>query len=269
MTMPGTVPPLIGCGTHRSYRAPPTRPATVSRVTTQTAASRIRIQLVTWGILRVAAAVLILAAVVAQLARTTANAVENGQHLPTVITNFLSFFTIESNVFAAIVLIVAAIRGWTAREERDPTWLAVALVAVSTFMLITGIVYNLLLRGIELPQGQTVPWSNEVLHVIGPLFLLADALIAPRRRGLPWATVGIVVMYPILWAVYTLVRANLVTNPTTGDPWWYPYPFLNPHVQGGYGGVSLYIVGIATAFALIAWGIVAAGRRRDPRFVKE
>lgn len=236
----------------------------MSRVTTQTAASRIRIQLVTWGILRITAAVLILAAVVAQLARTTANAVENGQHLPTVIWNFFSFFTVESNVFAAIVLVIAAIRGWTAREERDPAWLAVALAAVSTFMIITGIVYNLLLRGIELPQGQTVPWSNEVLHVVGPLFLVLDVLFAPRRRGLPWAAIGIVVMYPIVWAVYTLVRANLVTNPGTGDPWWYPYPFLNPHVQDGYGGVAIYIVGIAIAFAVVASGVVAIGRRGDP-----
>lgn len=218
----------------------------------------------TWGVLRIAAAALILAAVAAQLARTLHNAAENGFHLPTSIANFVSFFTIESNLFAAIVLVIAAVRGWTRREERDPAWLAIALVAVSTFMVITGVVYNLLLRGIELPQGQTVAWSNEVLHVVGPLFLLLDALFAPRRRGLPWAAIGIVVMYPIVWAVYTLVRANLVTNQATGDPWWYPYPFLNPHVQGGYGGVALYILGIAAAFALVAWGIVAVGRRRDP-----
>lgn len=229
---------------------------------TETAPTALRTT--TWGILRLAAAALIAAAVVAQLARTLDNAVQADQHLPTVIWNFFSFFTVESNVFAVIVLVIAAIRGWTAREERDPAWLAVALAAVSTFMIITGIVYNLLLRGIELPQGQTVPWSNEVLHVVGPLFLLLDVLFAPRRRGLPWAAIGIVVMYPIVWAVYTLVRANLVTNPGTGDPWWYPYPFLNPHVQGGYGGVAIYIVGIAIAFAVVASGVVAIGRRGDP-----
>lgn len=234
-------------------------------MTTQALAERTRIQTTTWGVLRVVAAALILAAVVAQLLQTTSNAIENGRHLPTVIWNFFSFFTIESNVFAAVVLVIAAIRGWTRTEQRDPAWLGTSLVAVSTFMIITGVVYNLLLRGIELPQGQTVPWSNEVLHVVGPLFLLADVLIAPRRRGLPWGAVGVVVMYPLLWAVYTLVRANLVVNQTTGDPWWYPYPFLDPHVQGGYGGVSLYIAGISVAFALVAWAVVAIGRRRTLR----
>ncbi|WP_240482493.1 Pr6Pr family membrane protein [Microbacterium sediminis] len=231
---------------------------------TLTSTTRTPVRTTTWSVLRIAAAALILAAAFAQLARTLRNAVDNDFHLPTSIANFFSFFTIESNLFAAIVLVIAAVRGWTRREDRDPAWLSIALAAVSTFMIITGIVYNLLLRGIELPQGQTVAWSNEVLHVVGPLFLLLDVLFAPRRRGLPWATIGIVVMYPIVWAVYTLVRANLITNQTTGDPWWYPYPFLNPHVQGGYGGVALYIVGIAAAFALVAWGIVAVGRRRDP-----
>lgn len=33
--------------------------------------------------------------------------------------------------------------------------------------------------------GTTVPWSNEVLHVVGPLFLLIDLLLAVRRRALP------------------------------------------------------------------------------------
>jgi hypothetical protein len=233
-------------------------------MTTHAPAARTRVRTAVWGILRLAAAALIAAAVIAQLDRTLQNAVANDFHLPTVTANFFSFFTIESNVLAAVVLVVAAVRGWTSREERDPAWLAVALAAVTTFMIITGLVYNLLLRGIELPQGQTVPWSNEVLHVVGPLLLLLDALFAPRRRGLPWGTVGIIVMYPIAWAVYTLVRAGLITNPGTGEPWWYPYPFLNPHVQGGYGGVALYIVGIAAAFALVAWAVVALGRRRDP-----
>ena len=72
-----------------------------------------------------------------------------------------------------------------------------------------------------------------------PLVLLVDAVLAPRRRPLPWRTIGVVVVFPILWALYTMIRANLVTGPATGDPWWYPYPFLDPHlVAGGYLGVA-------------------------------
>lgn len=222
-----------------------------------------------WPYLRIAAALLALAAVVAQLVRSVQNAIdattEWGGHLPTVAANFLSFFTIEANILAAIVLIIAAV--WALRNratiDAEPHWLAVLLVCVSTYMIVTGIVYNTLLRGVELPQGVTVPWSNEVLHVVIPLFLLIDVLFAPRRRALGWSTIAIAAIFPLAWAVYTLIRANLIIAPATGEPYWYPYPFLNPHtVPGGYLGVSGYIVGIAIAIIGVAALVVWIGRRR-------
>ena len=225
-----------------------------------------------WPYLRLAAAALGLAAIVAQLARSIENALaattEWGQHLPTVAANFLSFFTILSNLLAAIVLIIAAV--WALRHRRDdepePTWLAVLLVCVSTYMIVTGIVYNTLLRGVELPQGTTVPWSNEVLHVMFPLFLLIDVLVAPRRRALGWRTVAVTAIFPLVWAVYTMIRANLITAPSTGNAWWYPYPFLDPRlVPGGHLGVAGYIVGIAAAIIGVGCFVVWVGRKRGAR----
>src|SRR5690606_32790769 len=151
------------------------------------------------------------------------------------------FFTILSNLGAAVVLAVAAIWALTCGRDatREPRWLAVALSCVTTYMIITGIVYNLLLRGIELPQGSTVPWSNEVLHVVIPLFLLVYVLFAPKRRMLSWATIGTIAAFPIVWAIYTLVRANLIISPALATPYWYPFPFLKPHITpSGYLGVA-------------------------------
>ena len=222
-----------------------------------------------WPYARIAASLLTLAAIAAQLTRSLQNALdattEWGGHLPTVAANFLSFFTIEANFLSAIVLLIGAI--WALRHrattDAEPRWLAVLLVCVSTYMIITGIVYNTLLRSVELPQGVTVPWSNEVLHVVIPLFLLADVLFAPRRRALGWNTIFITAIFPIVWAVYTMVRANLIIAPATGNPWWYPYPFLDPRlVPGGYLGVSAYILGIAVAVIGVAAGVVWVGRRR-------
>lgn len=229
-----------------------------------------------WPFARLAAFLLGMAAVLAQLTRSVQNALESptewGAHLPTVGANFLSFFTIDSNILAAIALAIGAVWAWTTGRngEREPRWLAVLLACASTYMIVTGIVYNLLLRGIELPQGVTVVWANEVLHVIIPLFLLADVLFAPRRRTLPWSTVGIAAIFPILWVVYTLIRANLIVAPATGEAWWYPYPFLNPHrVPGGYLGVSGYIVGIAAAILAVAAFVIWVGRKRGARVLAE
>ncbi|ANS80026.1 Integral membrane protein [Serinicoccus hydrothermalis] len=133
-------------------------------------------------------------------------------------------------------------------------------------MLVTAVVYNTLLRGIELPQGTTVAWSNEVLHVVGPALLLLDLLLAPRRRALPWRAVQVVVAVPVVWVAYTLVRGPLVTNPVTRVGHWYPYPFLDPSnpdlVPAGYAGVAVYVVGIALVIGLVAAGVVGVGRAR-------
>lgn len=156
-------------------------------------------------------------------------------------------------------------RGRNEREE--PRWFGLALACVSTYMIVTGIVYNLLLRGIDLPQGSApIPWSNEVLHVVIPVFLLLDVLFAPRRRALPWSSAGLIVIFPIAWVVYTLLRAPLITTPGNGDAFWYPYPFLNPNnFEAGYAVVALYVVGIAVAIVVVALFVVWVSRRRGVR----
>lgn len=228
----------------------------------------------TWTVLRAVMAALIVAAIVGQLAASIGSALAYGRDVGIVITNFFSFFTILSNAASAIVLAGAVVwfvtrgRHAAGEHDREPHVLAVALVSVTTYMVITGIVYNLLLRGVELPQGsEPVPWSNEVLHVVAPLFLFADAFVAVRRRPLAWRETVWVLLFPVVWVVYTLVRGPLVTDPTIGPGYWYPYPFLDPNnpdlVPPGYAGVAVYVVGIAAAIIVVAYGVVWVGRRRS------
>lgn len=222
-----------------------------------------------WPYVRLLAAALALAAILRQLSLAIGNArtagTAWGSDVPTVVANFFSYFTILSNLSCVLTLIIGGV--WLLRNRRgnevEPFWLATLFACASTYIVVTGIVYNLLLRSISI-AGISDAWTNETLHVVIPLVLLADAVLAPRRRPLPWRTIGVVVVFPILWALYTMIRAKLVTGPATGDPWWYPYPFLDPHlVAGGYAGVAGYIVGIAVVITAVAAGMVRIGRRRS------
>ncbi len=223
-----------------------------------------------WPYLRLAAAVLGLAAIVRQLSIVVVNGsaadTEWGAHLPTLISNFFSYFTILSNIIAAVALVIGAV--WALRnrvnDATEPAWLATLFLCASTYMIVTGIVYNLLLRHIPI-AGIMDAWTNETLHVVIPLVMLADVLFAPRRRALAWSSILAAAVFPIVWVVYTLIRANFIIGPAHGNHWWYPYPFLDPNEQGGYGGVVGYIVGIAAAIIGVAALVVWVGRRRGIR----
>ena len=212
--------------------------------------------------LRVAGALAGAAAIVGQLIVSLDFwTVTEVRDISTSVTNFFSFFTIQANVASAVTLAIGAgllLRGGA--DAVDPRWYGVLRACVTTYMVTTGVVYNLLLRGVELPQGSTLGWSNEVLHVVIPIVLLVDWLFAPGRRRLGWGVVGIIVIYPIVWIAYTLIRGPFIFNDLTQALGWYPYPFLNPLGEGGYGTVVLYSAIIAVLIGAVGVGVVAISR---------
>ena len=213
--------------------------------------------------LRVVVAAAIAAAIVAQLSTSLGFWASSGITDPTTqVVNFFSFFTIESNTAAAVVMLVGAML-LLVRPGPDPAAFTLVRASVVTYMVVTGVVYNLLLRGIELPQGSTVGWSNEILHVVAPVYLLLDWLFAPGRVALAPRRLWVVLVFPIVWVVYSLVRGPLVTDAVSGNDYWYPYPFLNPVTSAnGYATVALYVVAIAAVIALVAAGVLWLSRRR-------
>ena len=211
---------------------------------------------------RLAICIAIIAAIVGQL-RTSlefwpANGVTN---ISVSIVNFFSFFTIQSNVATVVVTAIGAYL-LLAKKLPNPQGFNLVFGAVATYMIVTGIVYNLLLRGVELPQGSTLGWSNEILHVVAPLWMLIDWLFAPGRVAIEWKKLWRILVYPLAWVVYTLVRAPFTPNEVTGQPYWYPYPFLNPHLsENGYLSVSFYVILIAAVIGLTSAGVIWVSRR--------
>lgn len=173
--------------------------------------------------------------------------VERGNFNP---ANFFSYFTIESNILAVVALLASAFFVFAGKKS---PWLDYFRGAVTFFMIVTGIVFAVLLAGLENAQLTAVPWDNTVLHYLMPIAVAVDWLMdrpARRlsfRRGLTW------LIFPVAYLVYSLLRGA-----ATG---WYPYPFLDP-ANGGYGKVlitSLIIMigGIVLIYAVTRVGIIA------------
>jgi hypothetical protein len=175
--------------------------------------------------------------------------------------DFLMYFTIQSNLLAAVVLGIGAVRLLRRAPAPGRGWTTLRLAA-TTYMVTTGAVYNLLLRGLPTIPGGNLPWSNEVLHVVVPLLVLADWLLAPDRRALGYGAVGRVVVYPLAWVAVTLARGPFTGNEVTGAATYYPYPFLDPATDGGgYGAVAVWVVVIAALICGLTLLLTWAGRR--------
>ncbi len=163
------------------------------------------------------------------------------------LVNFFSYFTIQSNLIGAGVLLFLAVRGDAPRSARVDWWRG----AASVYLTVTFAVVILLLSKVDV--GLQLPWVDFVLHKLIPVVVVADFVLDPPasrlslRDGLLWLA------YPIVWLAYTMVR-----GPIAG---WYPYPFLDP-ASGGYGTVAVTGVAILVAGAILCAVYVAIGNAR-------
>jgi hypothetical protein len=206
------------------------------------------------AVLRLAAGLALLTTIVIQITdRVVNNAFDPWE--------YFSYFTIESSLINIVVFVVGGFMAL--RLATDTTLYTTIRMSALTYAVVTAGVYNLLLRG--LPYSGTfegLQWPNEVIHVWVPIFLLLDWLFSPGRPALPWKSLRVVVVFPVAWLLYTLMRGAA----SGGEI--YPYPFLDP-AGAGWGSVVAYIVGL-TAF-LVAIGALAVthGRARARRLTSE
>ena len=138
------------------------------------------------------------------------------------------------------------------RDERSPLFDGARGAAV-LYMAITGVVFALLLSGLQEELQTTIPWVDFVVHKLMPVVLVADWLIDPSRHKLPRWTVLAWLAYPLVWFTYTLVRGEVVD--------WYPYPFVDVS-KLGYDGVLGRSVGLFIGFAFAAAALLWLGNRR-------
>lgn len=240
-----------------------TKPSLPGPITSERQGSRARGWVLTWNVARAVICLLVVIATMDQGRLAIAAADSIGLSESTAVFRLFCFFTVQSNVMAAVVLGWASFRGFAGRHRIDSPALALALVSVTSYMLVTGLVYNIVLRSAG-DAGIMLGWSNAVHHVIVPAFMLLDVLLAPGRRALPWRAVYAIILYPLIWVSCSLIAGPHLKSPSTGTTPWYPYPFLDASVlPGGYFGVFAWVVGIAVVFAAVGVAAVFVGRLRN------
>ena len=146
---------------------------------------------------------------------------------------FFSYFTVLSNIAAVVVLTMLALR-----PDRDAgPGFALFRGAVTVYMSVTFLIYVTVLYPQLVDVGVPEPWIDVALHVLGPIFIIVDWLVNRPGPKLESGALGIWMIFPAVYLVYTLIRGPLVD--------WYPYPIFDPDEQGGYGGVAAWVLIVA------------------------
>lgn len=203
-----------------------------------------------FGVVHVVAAVLLAVTFVVQIVDLQIG----GSLVP---SEYFVYFTVDTTMIAIVLLALTGVSMLT--RPRDGILLTSAALAVVPLAMVTGIVYNLTLRGRPTDVYLGMPWETEVLHVAMPLLITIDwfvlRLFDRGRPALPWRALLVALVFPVLWTIGTFVRGAL-----TG---WFPYPFLGP--EAGVATNAIYLGGI-TVFVLIvtALGILISRFRAAP-----
>lgn len=187
--------------------------------------------LVRWGI-----SAWVLAAIVTQIWSEVAN----NAFYP---EKYFSYFTIQSSLINIVAFAFGGYFAWT--TVRDTRLFTIVRVSVFSYAIVTGVVYNLLLRNIPSEGYEPPAWCNESTHVWVPVVIVLEWLFASGRMSLRIRAMWWALLYPLAWVGFTVIRGMI-----TG---WWPYPFLEPDGPNGVGGVVAYILGIATFMSINAF----------------
>ena len=165
---------------------------------------------------------------------------------------YFTFFTIISSLLAGVALTVAGLN--SLRNKTETKVFTLFRLTMAASMVIVGVIYNALLVDAEpneLDQGYVWPeMPNQILHTWMPIIIFLEWLIVRTAFPLKLKSVFWVLVYPLTWLAFYIVR-GLLTN-------FYPYPFLDPNGVGGVSNMIQWILIIAAFFIVLAVTLMPA-----------
>jgi hypothetical protein len=158
---------------------------------------------------------------------------------------FFSYFTILTNVLAALIL-TGVMLGHRGTFLSRPAVQA----AIASYITIVGLVYVTILRHLWAPAG--LQWlADALLHYAMPALYVSFWLLFARKEKLRFGDSLWWLVFPLGYVVFVLLR---------GAPsGFYPYPFIDVS-KLGYPQVLLNAAGLFAVFALCGLIFVALGR---------
>ncbi len=159
------------------------------------------------------------------------------------ILRFFSFFTILTNILVAVYFTTRVFP--LSRFPFNIFRKKGALTAITAFILIVGLVYQVVLRNIWTPTGLQFI-VDELLHTVIPLFVLFYWYLNITDSVSTIKSLMIWLLYPIFYLLFVLIRGHFSN--------YYPYPFLNVTeigYQQTFANVGIVFIAALTVMSLL------------------
>jgi len=168
--------------------------------------------------------------------------------VPATIFRFFSFFTIDTNIFVALCFMFIFFRS----NSRLGGFLskATTITAITVYITIVGIVYNVILRSTWDPKGMQ-KLVDELLHSVIPVLFILFWLIFVPIEQLKWKNAFPWLIYPIIYMTYAIIH-GVITK-------FYPYPFVDVN-KLGYNKALLNAGAVLVVIFLLSLALIAAGK---------
>lgn len=168
--------------------------------------------------------------------------------VPETIVRFFSFFTILTNLLVTIY--------YTIHWLQKPTSLLLrlqkpgVLSAVTLYIAVVGLVYQIVLRSIWSPVGLQ-KLVDVLLHSIIPVFTLVYWFLYEKHTETSWKSIPSWLLYPLFYLAYILIRGSFSN--------FYPYPFVNV-TELGLQKVLINSSVLVVVFLSIALGLTVISK---------
>jgi hypothetical protein len=191
-------------------------------------------------------AVVAWAAIAMQLYLYLGRTAEAGLPLVESLIRFVSFFTITTNTFVALVFTVSAFGRDGGNFFRRPAVKA----AVAVYIILVAVVYESVLRKMWHPVGLQL-WVDIALHDAIPLIYLVYWLALAEKVKLPWVSPVVWLAYPVTYLAWALLR-GVVSG-------FYPYTIIDVSLHG-FSTALRHSVVLLALFAIAGVIVVAIDR---------
>lgn len=169
--------------------------------------------------------------------------------VPETIIRFFSYFTILTNILATLYFTsrISVFKNSSLSKISNSG----NLTAITAFILVVGLVYQIILRGTWQPTGlQRI--IDELLHSVIPLFVFLYWLKFANKNDLNFKNIKVWLWYPIGYFIYIIIRGHFSN--------FYPYPFVDVTTIG-YPQVLINAAIVSLFFLFIMGTLIFIGNK--------